>query len=371
MSRVLFVTWAGGGNLAPALGIARSLSTRGHEVAFLGHSVQQPAFKPGPFAFETFRHAAPWPPARPVDPSGPPPSVGVFTDRGIGRDLLERLEREPADLVVIDHLLWGALEAADRHGIRYATLVHTLYGQQSGTWSEGPGAEVARGFGFQPVQLWRAGRVALVVTLREVDPAAAAADGCIQTGPVWQGRPEPARPEPVPLILVGLSTVPQDGQADALQAILDALAPLPVRVVLTTGQSVDPAQLRVPANAEVARYLPHEQVMPRASLVISHGGHSTAMAALARDLPMLLMPMFMLGDQPVVAGTLEALGAALALDKASGADAIRAAVERLLSDPAHRRAAARLGARIRERDGAEIAADALVSVLAGDRAAAR
>ena len=35
MSRIAFVTWHGGGNLGPALAIARELQRRGHRAAFL------------------------------------------------------------------------------------------------------------------------------------------------------------------------------------------------------------------------------------------------------------------------------------------------------------------------------------------------
>ena len=35
MSRIAFVTWHGGGNLASALAIARELQRRGHRAAFL------------------------------------------------------------------------------------------------------------------------------------------------------------------------------------------------------------------------------------------------------------------------------------------------------------------------------------------------
>jgi hypothetical protein len=39
MSRIVFVTWNGGGNLLPALGIGRELDRRGHSVAFLGRTL--------------------------------------------------------------------------------------------------------------------------------------------------------------------------------------------------------------------------------------------------------------------------------------------------------------------------------------------
>ena len=36
MARMLWLNWSGGGNLPPSLGIARTLTERGHDVAFAG-----------------------------------------------------------------------------------------------------------------------------------------------------------------------------------------------------------------------------------------------------------------------------------------------------------------------------------------------
>jgi UDP:flavonoid glycosyltransferase YjiC (YdhE family) len=47
MREVLFVTWDGGGNLPPALGIASELRRRGHSVSFLGHAQQRSAIEAG------------------------------------------------------------------------------------------------------------------------------------------------------------------------------------------------------------------------------------------------------------------------------------------------------------------------------------
>jgi UDP:flavonoid glycosyltransferase YjiC (YdhE family) len=366
MSRFLFATFAGGGNLPPALGIARALSGRGHEVGFLGHREQEEAVRAQGLAFCTYRRGVPWPSGESLSGrEGAGRRMSVFADRGIGDDLVELAAREAAELVVVDHLLWGAHAAAANHDLPFATLVHTLFGQQRESWTRGPGAAVARGLGYEPVQLWLRARVVVVATLPELDPASGEGlpENVVYTGPVWQGQPRPAMPEPTPLVLVSLSTVAEDGQADVLQRILDALAGLPVRVVATTGPNIDPDLLQPPPNAEVLRYLPHEAVMPRASAVVSHGGHATAMAALAYDLPLLLMPIFPLGDQPEMARLLDEQGAAMTMSRDDDAGQIRGAVERLLGEPAYRRSAARLGALIRRRDGAETAADVLTGGL--------
>src|SRR5262245_20066706 len=41
MSRFVFVTWPGGGNQPPALGLAQELQARGHTALFAGYASQQ------------------------------------------------------------------------------------------------------------------------------------------------------------------------------------------------------------------------------------------------------------------------------------------------------------------------------------------
>ena len=44
MAEILFVTWDGGGNVPPAVGIAEELRARGHRVRFMGHAAAGVAF---------------------------------------------------------------------------------------------------------------------------------------------------------------------------------------------------------------------------------------------------------------------------------------------------------------------------------------
>ena len=53
-------------------------------------------------------------------------------------------------------------------------------------------------------------------------------------------------------------------------------------------------------------------------------------------------------------------GAGILLRKHSRPAHIRAAVEKVLEDPSYRESAGRLGDRIRERDGAQVAADSIL-----------
>lgn len=370
MSNILMVTWAGGGNVDVALGLADELTRRGNTVRVLGHPLQRDKIEAANFAFQPFVHAPPWPPRQPGHGREGAARVitQVFTDRGIGEDVLSAADAQRPDLVVIDCLLFGALRAAKRARLPYATLVHTLYSQQTQQWSHGMPARLTQLRGLRVVELWQRSAVVLVTTLPAIDRCGTLPENIYFTGPVWPDpKPRPATPDAgAPLVLVSLSTLYQEGQQQALQAILDALADLPVRALVTTGLSVDPSALRAPANAQVERFVPHPQIMPHASLVVGHGGHGTTMLALAHDLPLVILPMFELADQPVVGRTVELLGAARVLRKTTPAATIRAAIQELLPEGPHREAARALGAQLRQCDGAVAGADVLEHVLALD-----
>jgi UDP:flavonoid glycosyltransferase YjiC (YdhE family) len=89
----------------------------------------------------------------------------------------------------------------------------------------------------------------------------------------------------------------------------------------------------------VHQYLPHDDIMPSASLVIGHGGHSTTMRALAHGIPLLILPMHRILDQPMIGKAVAAVGAGRVLPKTASAEEIRSAVKLLLQDLSYRHAA--------------------------------
>src|SRR5258708_38654668 len=103
MASILFVTWEGGGNLPPALGIATELRHRGNGARFLGHPQQRTAIEGAGFPFEPYTHARPWSATAPMAGlKAAAAFFAMFTDRGPGQDLLSAVARKPADVIVID-----------------------------------------------------------------------------------------------------------------------------------------------------------------------------------------------------------------------------------------------------------------------------
>ncbi|ANG62501.1 glycosyl transferase family 1 [Marinobacterium aestuarii] len=80
-------------------------------------------------------------------------------------------------------------------------------------------------------------------------------------------------------------TLGSSGQSELLPRVLQALAQLPVTVIVATAGLI---QLeRTPQNAWVADFLPGEQAASRASLVICNGGSPTTLQALAVGVPVI------------------------------------------------------------------------------------
>jgi UDP:flavonoid glycosyltransferase YjiC (YdhE family) len=356
MAEILFVTWDGGGNVPPALGIAAELQRRGHGVRFLGHPTQRDAIAASGFDFDPFATAKPF---SSVETNSPPRMMALFSDKAIGRDTLAEAARRTTDVVVVDCLMIGALRACADAGLTYVTLEHLFDGYLRGAWLKGPMGLAAKAKGLQPRASWDSASLTVVASLGELDPGHARAH---TSTTVWTG-PVLAEPAPhdlgshEPAVLVSLSTYNYAGMAASLQSILDATAGLDARVVVTTGPVVDPSELRPAANHEVHRFVAHDELMPAMSLVVGHGGHSTTMRALAHDLPLVVMPMHPLLDQPVVGRQVEAAGAGRTVKKGASADELRPVIEELLADGPHRTAAARLGAEIRALRGPANAAE--------------
>lgn len=141
----------------------------------------------------------------------------------------------------------------------------------------------------------------------------------------------------------------------AYRTALDAVAGLPIRVLLTVGRATDIAALGdIPANVHVEAWVPQADVLGSAAAVICHGGSGTTFGTLAAGLPLVVVPMF--ADQPANARLVESAGAGLAVSPSgepegrigvpAPADSprIRRALESVLADDAYRQAAQRLAA---------------------------
>lgn len=126
-----------------------------------------------------------------------------------------------------------------------------------------------------------------------------------------------------------------------LQNVIDALAPLPIRALITLGGSISKDELRASDNCVLVESAPHSVVIREAAFAVTHGGHGTVMQALLSRIPMLVIPHGR--DQNDNAIRITERGAGLSLMPNASVGEIRVACDRLLNDPSYRAAARKLG----------------------------
>lgn len=415
--RFLFVEWDGGGNLPPSLALARRLVARGHAVRVLGEPCNREDVKAAGCAFQSYTQAphrtTKAPDAdflRDWEAKSGREAFGRLRDRlmygpalAYAADVLAELEREPADAVVINLALYGAMAAAEKAQVPYAVLVPGLYEVPR------PGAPPF-GFGLLPntsmvgrlrdrlvahlvtreyarglpalnavrahlgldllrhpwQQFDRADRV-LVLTSKAFDwPATSCPGNVSYVGPMlddpfWaQSLTSPCqRDDPDPLVLVSFSTTFQN-QGSLLQRVIDALAGQPVRGLVTLGPSLTPDGFHAPPNVVVTPSAPHAQVFPCATAVVTHAGHGTVIRALADGIPLICMPIGR--DQPDIAARVVARGAGVRLSPKATVQQVRQAVQQVLTDARFREAAQRLASAIAEEVQQSRAVDLLEEV---------
>ncbi|MFC5788229.1 glycosyltransferase [Agromyces tardus] len=370
MSTFAVVTAAAGGNMPPALAIGSALARRGNELHVLGQERQRAAVESAGLAFTPLASLEFYDSrVRRSVPDAIAQAARLAADRELEREVADHVRVLGADAALVDCLLASSLRGARRAGVPAAVLFHTFLEFWERSYRRGPVGILARMRGVDPLAEWNAAEGRIVASLRTLDPAGSREGEGERPAASWVGAiehgvaaaPDAGRP---PLVMVSLSTTWFPGQTEAYQRIVTALGSLPVRGVVTLGGLTPDRELVVPPNVEVLDFASHDELLPRASLVIGHGGHSTTFRALAHGLPVIAVPMHPMLDQPMVADAIAGAGVGVHLHRRSSSDRFAAAVTALLADDELRGRAARFGAELRATDAAATAADALERVAA-------
>jgi UDP:flavonoid glycosyltransferase YjiC (YdhE family) len=377
MARILWLNWSGGGNLPPSLGIARVLTERGHQLAFAGRPEMVPRVKTAGFrAIEISQAYAQ------VDryPQGHfmTRAACYLTSPAVEEQVQSIVAAEAPDVVAIDAMFPAALAQAAHFKQPTIVFVHTFVFRQLDMWRRMTttldGMRQQAGFAALPVldELWRSRDRVVSTSLGAFDAAPLPGWDLVRhAGPVLEDEkfavPTPlpwSENDATPLVLVSFSTGFEQRNVDKLQHALDALSDQPVHVVATTGGIVAPNELASPPNAIVLNYAAHDPILRRAALVVTHGGHGTAMRALRHGVPMVVIPG-LAGDQPFVAAAIQEWGAGRALPGDAGSEAMRAAAQEVLSAPSFRDNARQRAAALAGIDGADNAADEVEKLIDG------
>jgi UDP:flavonoid glycosyltransferase YjiC (YdhE family) len=141
---------------------------------------------------------------------------------------------------------------------------------------------------------------------------------------------------------------------DLMRRVVGCLAATPHRYIVSKGPRH--AEIELAPNMWGAEFLPQTSVIPRADLVITHGGNNTTTECLHFGKPMIILPLFW--DQYDNAQRMHELGFGVRLDTYRFTDReMNAALGRLLADEALHGRLARAAAQIQGRHGLRKAAD--------------
>jgi UDP:flavonoid glycosyltransferase YjiC (YdhE family) len=390
--RFLVAAFGDAGHAFPAIGLARALARRGNEVVVETWEHWREAVEGEGLGFTAAQEYRAFPPtvAGNEEPSAAEAALA----------LLPYLREERFDVVVSDILTLAPALAAERAGLRRATLIPHLYpvhepglpffafGALAARTAVGRavwrgalplmlgglrrGREELNGsravVGLGPTDRFHGGiseRLALVATFPQLEYPRRWPAYAHVTGPIGFELPyrDVGLPDGEgPLVVVAPSTA-QDPECRLVRCALEALADEPVRVLATTNRRVPGRALpAVPPNAVLVDWLGYSQAMAAADLVVCHGGHGTVARALGAGVPVLCCPA--VGDMTENGARVAWSGAGLMLPwRLLGRRPLRAAVRRLLGDDSFRDRAGEIGAWGREHDGAARGA-ALVERLA-------
>jgi UDP:flavonoid glycosyltransferase YjiC (YdhE family) len=391
--RVLMTTTGHAGHILPLVPFARALMQAGHDVVIAGPGSRGTAVERTGIPFRPLADAPDdesWPIYEStLDLSHHEANVRVIGEifgriytRAALPGVLDAVHSWRPDLIVRECYEFASVLAAERHGIPHVRVGTGLAGMED--WGLELAAAAMDGLDAGSI---RSSPYLTRTPLALEDPAI---PGQPETYRFRDGIPAPAGPEPDwwpaaqgPLVYLSFGSV-----AGALpffpglyRAAIDVLSGLPARVLVTVGDSRDPADLGpVPANVHVERWVPQERVMPHAAAAIGHGGYGSMLGALTAGVPQVVVPLF--ADQPYNARRVAALGAGVALPAFRS---IRVAMEEgpraleplgdalrgVLEDSSYRRVAARVAAETEALPHVSSVTAVLEAIAAGSTAGER
>jgi MGT family glycosyltransferase len=424
MSRFLVTCWPFVGHLYPQISVALALRERGHEVAFYSHEstravVEGQGFTLFPFVHVDERRYERIHALEAAVPATQPRHRTLSVAMTAYRDMLaDSIPEQVSDLqpilaswrpavLITDPALWGPILVVwEMTGVPVALLTQMIGsmipGPDAPPW--GPGLPSPRSFGTR--LLARAAQLGVDVVAytmrRRVDriraqyglpPMVGSVNAHTGRLPLYLIPSVPEldynrRDQPPHVHYVGPCVWTKPGGAPPawlnelhvdrpwihategtaqyqepflLRATARGLAGQPVEVILTTGQSRDPATLGLdplPRNVRVERWVSHEDLLPRCAVLVTTGGAATVLASLTAGVPLVVVPTFW--DKSDNAQRVVEAGVGLRLaPRHCTPHRLRVAVMRLVEEPSFRENARRMARRFAEVPGPARASELL------------
>lgn len=405
MATVLAYTSPAKGHLFPAAALLLELHRRGHKVVLRTLASEVETMRRLGFDAAPINSRVP----AIVEPTRLPrgtiaalrASIGVFAERAPHEafDLRQAIAEHQPDIVLVDVNSWGGLAEAERWATATGGLFVELFPYTPAIPSRdtppfGPGLPPARGplgrvrdlvlrplvfgaleravlpmlngvrrdLGLSDVadarDMFTRAKLMLVTTAEPFEyPRRDWPEQAVLIGPCeWE--PPVADPSWLgditdPIVLVTTSSEAQD-DGRLVQVALDALAHEPVHVVATLPAGIR-SSYRLPANAHIEEFIPHSTILKRSVVAVTHGGMGATQKALARGVPVCVVPFGR--DQHEVAQRVRASGAGTILKPARlTPERLRSAI---LEARDHADGARRIGEAFHASGGAKAGADAI------------
>jgi MGT family glycosyltransferase len=413
MARFLFVSYAAAGHLTPMLAVASAMRRRGHWVKVLTAPRAKATLAANGLALAPPRHWRATLDA--IAPYSKPPTIiqGFSRIRAVmrevlfadappcARDVTETLRDWPADVVVASDMTPGVSLALGNSDQPWATLaalitcplpsrdlppwglaipmpdsrlarcrvsmikvgLRILLGPLQSEWSR-----IRRSHGLRPAQgdladTFSSPYLYLVPSSLDFDRARSDLPERVHyVGPcmppsapveAWQSPFSGSRP----LVYATAGTV--HNAPIFLRELIEASRGEEHDVFITVGTNNDCQEFcELPANVQVAGFVPQDLVLSKAAAVLCNGGSGAVMGALVRGRPLVLTPLA--ADQPENALRCAERGVGISLGrKPLSASAIRDAVRRILNETSFRVRAEELGGKLAALNGPDRAAELL------------
>ncbi len=165
-----------------------------------------------------------------------------------------------------------------------------------------------------------------------------------------------------PLIYASLGSL-QNRKGEVFQKIAEACVGLDMQLVISLGNpNSKESDLKLAGSPLVVSYAPHQQLIERSSLIITHAGMNTVLGGLSSGVPLVAIPIT--NEQPGIGARLARTRAGEVMPLASlSAPRLRGAVQRVLTENSYKKNALRLQAAIRQAGGVSRAANIIEQAI--------
>ncbi|VEP14266.1 Glycosyl transferase family 1 [Hyella patelloides LEGE 07179] len=166
-----------------------------------------------------------------------------------------------------------------------------------------------------------------------------------------------------PLVYASLGTL-QNKVPEIFQSIAEAVAGLDVQLVISLGNpNNNPADYNLPDNIIAVSFAPHQKLIDRASVVITHAGMNTTLGALSSGVPIVAIPIT--NEQPGIAARIARTGAGEVVRLQNlNISRLQTVIKQVLTESSYQQNAQRLQEAIHQAGGVRRAADIVEQVVA-------